>query len=190
MKKSNVIITALIVLVSAFLLFLWVYMGFYRVDNPLDLILSIVWWVVLALAIAVIVKSEKTRRARIRRMYIGADALFNSEEGLVACSGPDQVITTMGGILDDLKYSFKREDAPEGETFVAAYLVKTDTYKDRGDVWTGSIVVPAVDDSSQDDERGFEDQEELLAELVALAPLAASRTVAAAPRTMPYPAGA
>lgn len=190
MKKSNVIVVALIVLVSAFLLFLWAYMGFYRVDTPLDLVLSIVWWAVLALAIAVIVKSEKTRRARIRRMYVGADALFNSEAGLVPYAGADQIAIAMGGILDNLEYGFKREDLPEADEFSAAYLVKTDTYKDRGDTWKGTIVVPAPDDSSQDEERPFEDQDELLAELVALAPLAASRTAVVPPRTAPYPAGA
>ena len=42
MKKSNVLITAVIVVVSAFLLWLWYNLGFNHVDSPLDLVLSVV----------------------------------------------------------------------------------------------------------------------------------------------------
>lgn len=190
MKKSNVVVTALIAVVSAFLLFLWVYMGFYRVDTPLDLILSIVWWVIVLAAVALIVTSEKTRRSRIRRIYVGVDALFNSEVGLVEYEGPDQLAIAMGGILDNLKYAFKKEDVPDASEFVAAYFVQTDVYKDRGDTWKGIVVVPAADASSGGEKRTFEDRESLFAELASLAPIAASRVAVSAPETMPYPQGA
>ncbi|WP_139650732.1 hypothetical protein [Raoultibacter phocaeensis] len=194
MRKSNVIITALIVAASAFLLFLWVYMGFYRVDTPLDLVLSIAWWVIVAAAVVVIAKSEKTRRERIRRIYIGANALFNSEAGLVEYtverSGTDQLAVLVGGILDNLNYGFEKKDVPTADEFVAAYYVQTDAYKDRGDTWRGSVVVPAADDSSEDERRAFADRQELLAELAALSPIAACRTVASVPASEPHLAGA
>ena len=45
MKKSNVIVLAVAALVAAFLLFLWYYLGFNRIDNPFDLVLTICWWI-------------------------------------------------------------------------------------------------------------------------------------------------
>ena len=56
MKKSNVIVFVLLALASAFFLWLWYFLGLNRVDEPLDLVLSIVWWLVIVVAIAVIVK--------------------------------------------------------------------------------------------------------------------------------------
>lgn len=50
MKKSNVIVFVLLALASAFFLWLWYFLGLNRVDEPLDLVLSIVcggwssWW--------------------------------------------------------------------------------------------------------------------------------------------------
>ena len=46
MKKSNVIVFVLLALASAFFLWLWYFLGLNRVDEPLDLVLSIVWWLV------------------------------------------------------------------------------------------------------------------------------------------------
>ena len=54
MKKSNVIVFVLLALASAFFLWLWYFLGLNRVDEPLDLVLSIVWWLVIVVAIAVI----------------------------------------------------------------------------------------------------------------------------------------
>ena len=61
MKKSNVIVFVLLALASAFFLWLWYFLGLNRVDEPLDLVLSIVWWLVIVVAIAVIVKMEQQR---------------------------------------------------------------------------------------------------------------------------------
>ena len=54
MKKSNVIVFVLLALASAFFLWLWYFLGLNRVDEPLDLVLSIVWWLGIAVASAVI----------------------------------------------------------------------------------------------------------------------------------------
>ena len=49
MKKSNVIVTAIIVVLSAFLLWLWYSLGLNTVDQPLDLVVSVVWWALVAI---------------------------------------------------------------------------------------------------------------------------------------------
>lgn len=125
MKKSNVIIFALLALCSAFLLWLWYFLGFNRVDNPLDLVLSVIWWVAIVVAIVVIVKAEQVRRRRIRTVYVGEGATFNSEKGLVPLEGESPMKDVLASILEDLKYDFTREDFPEKDEFQPKYFVRT-----------------------------------------------------------------
>lgn len=133
MKKSNVIVYALLVVTSAFLLWLWYFLRLNVVDEPLDLVLSIVWWVVIAIAIGVIIKMEQTRRQRIRTVYVGdgagADATFNSEKGLMHFDANRPMPEVMASILDNLKYDFTRHDFPEKEDFAVQYFVRTKTFK-------------------------------------------------------------
>lgn len=55
MKKSNVIVLAVAALVAAFLLFLWYYLGFNHIDSPFDLVLTVVWWLGIALIVGGII---------------------------------------------------------------------------------------------------------------------------------------
>lgn len=125
MKKSNVIIFTLLALCSAFLLWLWYFLGFNRVDEPLDLVLSIIWWAVIVVAIVVIVKAEQVRRRRIRTVYVGEGATFNSEKGLVPLEGESPMKDVLASILEDLKYDFTRKDFPEEDEFQPKYFVRT-----------------------------------------------------------------
>lgn len=125
MKKSNVIIFVLLALASAFFLWLWFFLGLNQVDEPLDLVLSIVWWVVIVAAIAIIVKMERTRRQRVRTVYVGDQATFNSEQGLAAIEGSQPMPEVIAEILQDLKYDFSREDFPDKDRFTARYFVRT-----------------------------------------------------------------
>ena len=99
MKKSNVIVFVLLALASAFFLWLWYFLGLNRVDEPLDLVLSIVWWLVIVVAIAVIVKMERTRRQRVRTVYVGDCATFS------------------------------RADFPDKDRFVVKYFVRTKQFE-------------------------------------------------------------
>ncbi|WP_165248922.1 hypothetical protein [Adlercreutzia sp. ZJ141] len=129
MKKSNVVVFALLVLLSAFLLWLWYYLGFNRVDNPFDLVLSIIWWVVIALSIVVIVRLEQVRRRRIRTVYVGDRSAFNSEKGLLLLDAAFPVQDSVAAVLDDLKYNFTREDFPEPDDFQPRYFIRTDKFE-------------------------------------------------------------
>ena len=62
MKKSNVIIFVLLAIASAFLLWLWYCLGLNKVDEPLDLVLSILWWIVIIASIVIVAKMEQIRR--------------------------------------------------------------------------------------------------------------------------------
>ena len=125
MKKSNVIVFVLLALASAFFLWLWYFLGLNRVDEPLDLVLSIVWWLVIVVAIAVIVKMERTRRRRVRTVYVGDCATFNSEQGLATIEGSQPMSEVIAGILQSLKYDFSRADFPDKDRFVVKYFVRT-----------------------------------------------------------------
>lgn len=130
MKKSNVIIFALLVLCSAFLLWLWYFLGFNHVDSPVDLVLSIVWWVVIVACIAIIAKMEQARRRRIRTVYVGDIATFNSERGLVRLEDAAKPMKdVLAGIIEDLKYDFTREDFPDKDKFQVRYFVRTKEFK-------------------------------------------------------------
>lgn len=129
MKKSNVIIFVLLALASAFFLWLWFFLGLNRIDEPLDLVLSIVWWAVIAVAVGVIVKMERTRRRRIRTVYVGDGAAFNSEKGLVKLEAAAPMRETIAGILQSLKYDFERADFPEKDEFEVKYFVRTKEFE-------------------------------------------------------------
>lgn len=44
MRKSNYLILGILVVASIFFLWMWYALNFNLVDNPLDLVLTIVWW--------------------------------------------------------------------------------------------------------------------------------------------------
>lgn len=150
MKKSNVIIFVLLALASAFFLWLWFFLGLNRIDEPLDLVLSIVWWAVIAVAVGVIVKMERTRRRRIRTVYVGDGAAFNSEKGLVKLEGAAPMRETIAGILQSLKYDFERADFPEKDEFEVKYFVRTKEFEaeerkdDASDADTATADQPAA----------------------------------------------
>ena len=156
MKKSNVIITVILALISIGLLWLWFYLGLNHVDEPLDLILSIVWWVVIVLVIVAILKIEKTRRARVRTMYVGDEAFFSSETGLVSYPEKSQLITLVEGVLKDLTYGFRKQDTPDPDQFTVRAIIRTTDMGD--DIWEGTVVNVATKE-----EKSFETREELAA---------------------------
>lgn len=125
MKKSNVLVFALLAAVSVFLLWLWYFLGLNHVDEPLDLVLSIIWWVVIAVAVILVVRMERVRRERIRTVYVGDYATFNSEQGLVSFETTEPMETIVASILENLTYDFTRADFPDREKFDARYFIRT-----------------------------------------------------------------
>ena len=103
MKKTNVIITAIIVVVSVLLLCLWYMLGLNTVDQPLDLVISVVWWVLIAIGIALTVKFEKDRRQRIRTVYLADGRMYNSETGMVMVAAGAPLTDAIAGTLARLE---------------------------------------------------------------------------------------
>lgn len=129
MKKNNYLVMGLAVLVSAFLLWLWFHLGFNQVDNPLDLVVSVLWWVLDALIIAGVVRFERSRQRQIRTIYVAPNALFNSERGVVSVEGAQERVDVMQDILEQLAYDFSNQDMPEQGEFEYRYVVQTDKFE-------------------------------------------------------------
>lgn len=129
MKKNNYLVMGLAVLVSALLIWLWFHLGFNKVDNPLDLVVSVLWWVVDALVVVGIVRFERSRQRQIRTIYVAPNALFNSERGVVSVQDAEARVDVMQSILEHLAYDFSNEDIPGKDAFEYRYVVQTDEYE-------------------------------------------------------------
>lgn len=141
MKKSNYIVLAVAAIAAAVLLFIWFDRGFNLVDNPLDLVLAIVWWVIIVGIAFVITRAEKNRKRSIRTVYVSPTALYNPEVGVVGLGKTDQ-IQAIQDVLVSLKYGFDSKTAPEKEIFDYRYVVQTDEYEKDGDktTWNGTVI--------------------------------------------------
>lgn len=79
-RKSNVIIIAILMVASIAFLWLWNYLGFHLIDMR-DLVITILWWIItIGLCIAIHI-AEKRRRERIRTIFISDGVLYNPEVG-------------------------------------------------------------------------------------------------------------
>lgn len=154
MKKSNWIIYALLALVSVFLLWLWFYLGFNEIDSPLDLIASIIWWLVIIVSVVIVVRVEKTRKERIRTIYVSDRTIFNSEAGIKVYRDCDQMIEFMEEVLEELSYDFTKNELPDLKEVPIHYYVKTSDFS--SDTWKGEIVFP-----SNEEGVAFADRDEL-----------------------------
>lgn len=83
MKKSNWLIAGLLVVASVIFLAMWYVMGFNLIDDPLDLVISIVWWVVIIAICLLIQWSENKRQRSIRTTLLAPGVLYNPEVGVV-----------------------------------------------------------------------------------------------------------
>ncbi|MGN0302265.1 MAG: hypothetical protein ACI4BI_05265 [Anaerotardibacter sp.] len=167
MKKSNIIIAIVAILAACFFLWLWYYLQFNLVDNPLDLVLTIVWWALVAIICVAIHKVEKTRQERIRTCFVGAGVLFNSEAGVVGFGTSNNATEKIEEILKNLEYNFNREEPPADEYGNSAinykYVVRSVKYEQDKDnnaepVWEGEVVNLTTQETT-----AFENKEQLVA---------------------------
>ncbi len=174
MKKNNIIVLAISAVAAAFLLWLWFYLGFNHIDNPLDLVLAIVWWVVIAALVVLISYMERKRQRQIRTIYVSPTALYNSEKGIVALKEASSV-EAMEGILQQLEYNFDKQDLPSKKTFDYRFVVQTNEYKENDSdstegessepKWTGTVI--KIDRENGNTETDFASIQELRTALAA-----------------------
>ena len=168
MKKSNWIGLAIAVLVDVFLLWLWFFLGFNRIDSPLDLVISIIWLVAIVAVAAAVNRLERQREKRLRTIYVSSTAVFNKERGLVSLGSAAAAPSVMERILRDMEYGFDLKEMPKPEEFNCRYVVQTDEYKATGGeggepTWKGTVV--AIDHAAGNREMPFSSCDELAAAL-------------------------
>ena len=153
MTKSTAIITAILVALSIALLVVWYVSGLYLVDAPLDLIVDALWWVVIAICVVLVVRSEQKRRRAIRTIYVSPTSLYSSSTGVVACPDPSQRPATMRRMLDSVSYDYSKKPLPDRSEFECRYVVNTDRFEEGDDastegvrVWEGTVdtVIPGA----------------------------------------------
>ena len=123
MRKSNVIILAVLAVAAGFFLWLWYYLGFNFVDDPFDLVLAVVWWAVVVALVVGIHASERKRQRRVRTAYLAPGVLFNSEAGFVDLAAFEEGTTLVDALehtLVGLKYTFDRKDPADEDEDTAA----------------------------------------------------------------------
>ncbi len=177
MRKNNWIVYTIAIVISAFLLWLWYHLEFNNVDAPLDFVLSVAWWALVAFACWRIHRIEKRRRERIRTCYLRDGLLYNSEAGtrrIAADAG--SAVATMQGVLSGLEYGFDIQDRPEDERGTKLpfdFVVRSERFEiaDAGDDtdsrvdWQGEVAVAA---HPHDDPIPFGSVDELRGILAAL----------------------
>lgn len=164
MRKSNWIIFGILVVASIFFLWLWFYLGLNAVDWPLDLIVTIIWWIIiLALCIAIHV-SEKRRQKALRTIFLAPNMVYNRERGAVKLEPGMDPIPVMMQVLSGMKYGFDYYDIPSNQTVRFKFIVQTDKFKNEGDTWEGEV----IDVMRASKPTKFENKEELAKSLSSL----------------------
>ncbi len=166
MKKSNYLVLAVSALVSVFLLYIWYAYGFNKIDNPLDLVISIIWWLLIVALVVLINRWEAKRQRAIRTVYLAPAALYNSEVGVRQLDATPA--DAAEAVLRGLEYGFGTKDAPARDKFDYRYVVKTETYKPAASgssnaepTWQGSLVT--IDRVNGNTEKSFSSKKELVA---------------------------
>lgn len=182
MKKLNIVGAALAGVISVVLLTLWFVLGYVWVDAPLDLVISIIWWLIIAGCIYLVCRVEKRRRERIRTIYAAPGALFNPESGMRELQGADAVEAACA-MLQELEYGFKAQEMSGHLKPQVTAIIRTVEFKRQGEAWEGEVAFA----SAPDDPIPFKDVDQLRSALAGFraAPAAPAVPVPMAPLSAP-----
>ncbi len=157
MKKSNWLIAGLLVVASVIFLAMWYVMGFNLIDDPLDLVISIVWWVVIIAICLLIQWSENKRQRSIRTTLLAPGVLYNPEVGVVQVAPGQTHAQTLERILSNLTYGFDTEENVNEQHIRFKQIVRSKKFANNGDTWTGEV----VDVANPNQVRYFQNKAEL-----------------------------
>lgn len=147
MRKSNWIIIAILVVASVVFLWIWQALQFNLVDNPLDIVVTVVWWLVIAVACVAIHWAEKKRRERIRTVFLAPGLVYNCETGVLRLDSHASVTDAVQHLLGGLEYGFDLADLPTNSRVRFQRIIRTSKFSDNGAVWEGELVEVARPDS-------------------------------------------
>lgn len=104
MRKSNWLVVAIAAVAAGLMLWAWYALGFNHVDDPLDLVVAIVWWLVVAAVVAAIVWAEGKRREKMRLAFVGEGIVYNPESGLVMPDAGETEISALERTLAGMAF--------------------------------------------------------------------------------------
>lgn len=139
MRKNNWIFFIVAAIVSVFLVLLWYYLGFNKVDAPLDMVLSIVWIAFMLVVAVVLNRMEEKRRRLLRALYVAAPPVcFNTSVGLINYADQNEFISKAENVLANIDY----DETPEKATssFQPIFEVQTVKFDADNNVWKGKVV--------------------------------------------------
>ncbi len=160
MRKNNWIVVAVAVVAAAVLLWLWFALGLNRVDEPLDLVVAIVWGLVVAAVIAGIVRAENKRRERMRLAFIGTGVVYNPETGVVMPNAGESELSALQRLLAGLAFPDEVAELDVKSDDAFRWVVRSSKFDRNGDVWEGEVL-PAHDPGAKP--QSFADREALAA---------------------------
>ncbi len=139
MKRSNVLVYALLLACSIALMCIWYLFGFDALNPTPYYLIIVLWWVVIVICAVILVRSEMARRRALRTVYVSRSRLFNIETGLVNLRGSEQYVPSIQGILNRLRYGFNSKPAPNIGEMGFVYVVHTAHFSNGGAVWRGDV---------------------------------------------------
>lgn len=159
MRKSNWIIAIILFVASLAFLWLWQALQFNLVDNPVDIVVTVVWWVVIVAACLAIHLAEKKRQERIRTMFLAPGLIYNCEAGVIRLEPGISSVEAMRQVLEHLKYTFDLAELPSNARVRFQCIVRTTQFAENGRTWEGEV----VDVRRPDEPTSFSDEGELSA---------------------------
>lgn len=159
MRKSNWLVLVVAIVASALLLWVWFALGYSHVDSPLDMMLTALWWLVIAVVISAIVWAERHRRQKMLTAFVGNGIVYNPEKGVVRVRAGESEVELLRNVLAGLTFE---DDVANlsGSRSTFRWIVRTRHFENNGAVWTGEVV-PLRTASSPT--RVFQNQAELAA---------------------------
>jgi hypothetical protein len=146
MRKSNWIIAAVLLVASVLFLWMWHALQFNLVDNPLDIVVTVLWWVVIVAACLAIHWAEKKRQERIRTIFVAPGLIYNSETGVMRLDPDTDIVEALQTVLSGLTYNFELAELPSNCRVRFQRIIRSSRFGDAGDTWEGEVVEVAHPD--------------------------------------------
>lgn len=164
MRKNNWIVAAIAAVACGVLLWAWFALGFNHVDDPLDLVVAVVWWLAVAAVVGGIVWAEGKRREKMRLAFIGEGIVYNPEAELVMPDAGESELAALERTLAGMAFPDEVAALDERVRPAFRWVVRSRKFDRNGEVWEGEVV-PAHDPEAEP--RAFSSREDLAALLAA-----------------------
>ena len=164
MRKNNWIVAAIAAVACGVLLWAWFALGFNHVDDPLDLVVAVVWWLAVAAVVGGGGWAEGKWRETMRLAGWGEGLGFYPEAGLGVPDAGESELAALERTLAGMAFPDEVAALDERVRPAFRWVVRSRKFDRNGEVWEGEVV-PAHDPEAEP--RAFSSREDLAALLAA-----------------------